>query len=129
MGLPIEPGTLELISDEDYLEYRTRYRNLALKRDEALLVWNIGDGLNLAVPHLDNVPTERLAEVQRTMPNAFIDFREYLLDIIQFASREYPDKAEEWAPSEAAPQPRRGTPADNTLSRRITEPRTVGSTP
>lgn len=46
---------------------------------------------NLALPTVNGIPPERLMEVRNEMPNAFIEFREYLSEIIYDLQREAHD--------------------------------------
>jgi hypothetical protein len=54
-------------------------------------------GMNLAVPYLAGVPAGRLGEVRDVIPQAFLDFRSRLADIMIRAEREDPENASEIA--------------------------------
>jgi hypothetical protein len=54
-------------------------------------------GINLAVPYLHGVPPGRLRELRDAIPQAFLDFRSRLADIMVRAIRDDPENASEVA--------------------------------
>lgn len=55
---------------------------------------------NLVLPFIDEVPPHRLIDIRADMPNAFVDFRATMTDIIQVAFRDHPEDAMDWASAE-----------------------------
>lgn len=56
--------------------------------------------INLGLPYVSNIPPDRLLDLRNAMPEAFLEFRASMLEIISKAIKEHPDNADEWARSE-----------------------------